>query len=286
MAIAGFTQLQLQCQKTDSNMKTKHRRLFGQNNRKASHFFLLSAKQPKYLILCVKKTTQLLTFLLFVLLGSPIPVLAQDNLEIIERYINLALDDQYPNVAAIDRTFQVTLPSLKTNSHCEAQLTFKWRGEIKAGANTLSVICSSPQWQWYVPVNVEIFKEVVVTMEPLSRSHPLEANQLELKRLDISSLRMGYFTDTAQIDGYLLQRTVKAGQVITPYIVKAPALIKRGDWVTIVSGRKGLTVTSSGEALKDGVKGDQIPVKNLRSNTRIRAWVINKGMVATKQDLI
>jgi flagella basal body P-ring formation protein FlgA len=189
-------------------------------------------------------------------------------------------------VAAEDRTFQVTLPSIKTNNDCDESLTFKWRGKVEAGTNTLSVICSSPQWQWYVPVNVEIFKNVVITTEPLSRSHPLEANQLQLKRLDISNLRMGYFTDITQIDGYLLQRTVKSGQVITPYIVKAPALIKRGDWVTIVSGRKGLTVTSSGEALKDGVKGDQIPVKNLRSNTRIRAWVINKGMVATKQDLI
>jgi flagella basal body P-ring formation protein FlgA len=104
--------------------------------------------------------------------------------------------------------------------------------------------------------------------------------------LDIGSLRRGYFTNKDQLEGYLLQRTVKTGQVLTPYIVKAPALIKRGEWVTIISGRKGLTVTSSGEALKDGVLGDQIPVKNLRSNTKIRAWVVKKGVVATKKDLI
>ncbi|WP_320822721.1 flagellar basal body P-ring formation chaperone FlgA [Reinekea sp.] len=206
------------------------------------------------------------------------------NIDAIETYINATVYSSLPGFARDDITINIQYPAnalLRTD--CSQTLNFKWRGYPQAGQNTVKTACAAPRWQLYVAVNIQAFKEVVVSAGPLARNKPLISSELTLRRMDIGSLRLGYFDDPEQLRGYLLQRTLQSGQVITPYIVKAPALISRGDWVTIRSGSSGLVVTSTGEALKDGVLGDQIPLKNLNSDTRIRAWVIAKGVVSTKR---
>jgi len=205
----------------------------------------------------------------------------------IEFFISESISGRFPDIAVEDVSFFINLPgTFIEQKSCPSDLSFDWRGDLNAGANTLNVACTEANWQVYIPVSLQVFQNVVVAAEPLSRNAPISRAQLTTKRLDIGSLRMGYFTDATQLTGYDLQRTVKTGQVITPYIAKAPSLVQRGDWVTIISGKGALTVTSTGEAMKDGVLGDQIPVKNLQTDTTIRAWIIRKGVVSTKRELI
>ena len=284
MAIAVITLLQHQCQKTDSTMKTKHRRLFGQNNRNALHFFLLSAGIDKYLNISVKI---MLGVMSSALIATPVNAATMSLEAQIDDYVAHALAQQYPEIDSEDLQYTVNLAiSPQQQKQCSEELAFDWRGDLNAGANTLNVSCSQPLWQVYVPVSLAIYKQVVVAATPLSRQNRIVPSQLATQRMDIGTLRMGYFTKPESLEGFELQRTVKSGQVITPYIAKAPALVQRGDWVTILSGRGALTVSTTGEALKDGVLGEQIPVRNLRSEQTIRAWIIQKGVVSTKKGQI
>ncbi|WP_320826739.1 flagellar basal body P-ring formation chaperone FlgA [Reinekea sp.] len=206
------------------------------------------------------------------------------NIDAIQRYIDTTVYASLPGFTRDDITINVQYPAnALLSSNCSQTLDFKWRGYPQPGQNTVKTACAAPRWQLYVAVSIQAFKEVVISAGPLERNKPLTSSELALRRMDIGSLRLGYFDDPEQLRGYLLQRTLQSGQVITPYIVKAPSLISRGDWVTIRSGSQGLVVTSTGEALKDGVLGDQIPLKNLSSDTTIRAWVIAKGVVSTKR---
>lgn len=264
-------------------MKTKHRRLFGQNNRNARHFYSLSAKSGESLRSCVK----ILTVSVFSIICVAPAAQSRTIESQIEQHVEEQLNTTFPAILPKDRSFQVNYPAnLIAEKDCDSDLVYKWRNDIRAGANTLHISCQEPSWQAYLPISVQAFTEVVVAKASLNRSNTIEANQLTLKRVDIGSLRMGYFTNPLALNGYELQRTVKAGQVLTPYIVKAPMVVNRGDWVTIISGKGRLTVTTTGEALKDGSIGDQIPVKNLRTEQKVRAWILKKGVVTTKKDLL
>lgn len=225
--------------------------------------------------------------LLLITVCLPAYVVAENtsHFEVIERFIHSELNVRYPEVNEADRPFRMNYPEQILNQkNCLSPLQFEWRGQLEAGANTLNVRCPDPQWQAYLPVAVQVFTDVVVARMPLDRSNNVQTHQLETQRHDIGQLRMGYFTEPAKIEGYELQRTVKTGQVITPYMVNAPSLITRGDWVTLVSGKGALTVTTTVEALRDGTLGEQIPVRNLSSDETIRAWVIRKGVVSTKKE--
>lgn len=202
----------------------------------------------------------------------------------IDRFIDSELTVVFPSIPNSDRTFSLSYPDQILNRKtCDMPLQFDWRGDLSAGSNTLNIRCPSPAWQAYLPVAVQVYKAVLVAARPLDRNNNLSAGDVRLQRRDISDLRQGYFQNAAKIEGYQLRRTVKAGQVITPYMAEAPSLVARGDWVTVISGRGGLTVTTTGEALRDGTLGEQIPIRNLSSNETVRAWVIRKGVVSTKR---
>jgi len=262
-------------------MKNKHRRLFGQNNRKARQFNLLTANWAK----CLPVVSNYLRYQLGVALTLFLSGAAiGSNIDAIQTYIDTTVYSSLPGFAREDININVQYPAnALLRSDCSQALDFEWRGYPQPGQNTLKTACAAPRWQLYVVISIQAFKEVVISAGPLARNKPLISSELGLRRMDIGSLRLGYFDDPAQLQGYLLQRTLQGGQIITPYIVRAPDLISRGDWVTIRSGSRGLVVTSKGEALKDGVLGDQIPLKNLNSDTTIRAWVIAKGVVSTKR---
>lgn len=260
-------------------MKLKHRRLFGQNNRNTRHFFLLSAAVVKSLRLPLKKcrVAALPVFLTTFAVATPLS-------ESLTDYVEQALQETFPDVSTTDFEVHAKFPNETIASlTCNEPMSISARGTIKPGNNTVFAQCASPLWQAYVPVTTAVYANIVVAAEPLSRQNRLEASQLSMRRMDIGKLRLGYFTNPRELNGFTLQRTVKAGQVITPYIAKAPALIERGDWVTIVGGRQGLTITMTGQAMKAGKLGEQIPVKNLSSNSTIRAWVVKRGVVSTKK---
>ncbi|WP_165901916.1 flagellar basal body P-ring formation chaperone FlgA [Reinekea marinisedimentorum] len=202
----------------------------------------------------------------------------------IESYAADSIYSSFAGIAASDIEYSLKLPPADAlNKECPSALSFEWRSQPEAGNNTLLAECTATGWKAYIPAQIEIYRMVVVAAAPLSRNQPIHSSDLSLSRLPTSRLRSGYFSKAEDVDGFEVQRTVKIGQVITPYIAKAPASVKRGDWVTIVSGSGGLRVTSTGEALKDGSIGDQIPVKNVKTNARIKAWVIDKGMVSTQK---
>jgi len=262
-------------------MKNKHRRLFGQNNRKARQFNLLAANLAKSLPMAFNYLRYPLTLALTLILTGPA---YGSNIDAIETHVKKTVYSSLPGFARDDITINIQYPAnALLTTDCSQTLNFEWRGYPQPGQNTVKTACTAPRWQLYVAVSIQAFKEVVISAGPLKRNKPLISSELVLRRMDIGSLRLGYFDDPEQLRGYLLQRTLQGGQVITPYIVKAPSLISRGDWVTIRSGSQGLVVTSTGEALRDGVLGDQIPLKNLSSDTTIRAWVIAKGVVSTKR---
>ena len=284
-------------------MNSKHRRLFQQNNCNAAEFHgrktrvadalpnnnanvgkgicrLLSAVNLQNLDGVRKKAK--LTALQITLLLFPVLLPAETSVQQQARMtIEQSLSNNFLDIPAADWSFQTEIPDALF--HCELGYQVQWRDLPRPGANTAKLSCPQSTLQAYISVRIALYKTVIVSSRPLTRGQPITVADLTSKRADISTLRHGYFQQRQQIAGWQLARTVKAGQVLTPYLVKAPLAVRRGDWVRIETGSDKLRVSMMGEALKDGAIGQQIPVKNLRSNKRIKAWIIGKGLVSTRK---
>jgi len=261
--------------------ENKHRRLFGQNNRISIDFVSLSAMIRNYLM----SIAMFLCLLLITGTGYAENTPQKQFSSQINHYFEETQLTFFNYVPTKDVEFSLkqTLEQISPPI-CGGAYQFEWRGNPGPGNNTLKAICENSSWQRYISVNVKVFKFVVVSNKPLTRGMVIEASFLQLRRADISQLRLGYFESIAEVTGFNLQRTLKSGQVLTPFIAKAPDVVKRGDWVSVSSGKGALLISTTGEAMKNGKIGDQIPVKNLKSKTIFRAWIIKKGVVSTRQD--
>jgi len=157
---------------------------------------------------------------------------------------------------------------------------FPQSGAIKTGRNTLGIRCTgSNNWTIYSSVVVRSFEAVLVLTKPLARHEVIGPDYLTLETRDTSTLQQGYLSDAKEILGKQATRFIPSGSVLYKMHYSEPTLVKRGERVSIQSGKPGLVITSTGVAMMDGTRGQQISVKNASSQRVIQATVVNPGLV-------
>ncbi len=148
------------------------------------------------------------------------------------------------------------------------------------GHSSLGVRCrGSKMWKIHVPINIIRYTEVLVVRQNLPRGSVLQNNHIESRKLDISRLANGYFTDKSEVRGKILKRSLRRGDILTNGMLDVRKLVKRGDIVTIMASSHTLAIRVKGTALMDGRKGEVIRVKNQSSKREIQAVVVATGMV-------
>jgi flagellar basal body P-ring formation protein FlgA len=225
------------------------------------------------------KTINLSLWLL--LLVSPILLATPtQSLQAIQDSVNsfvqssLQPDGNYEITAAqIDSRLQ--LPA------CEQNLdVFVQSGEIKAGRNTLGIRCNGlSAWTIYSTVLIKEFRNILIANKQLDRNELISQSHISSEIRDVSTLQKGYLIEPEEIINKQATRFIPSGSVLYRMHYTEPTLIKRGERVNIQSGRPGLLISSSGEAMMDGIKGQQIRVKNISSNRVIQATVTATNVV-------
>ncbi|KEA26734.1 flagellar basal body P-ring biosynthesis protein FlgA, partial [Pseudomonas aeruginosa C2773C] len=102
---------------------------------------------------------------------------------------------------------------------------------------------------------------------------------IALVERDVGLLTQGYLTDPARVVGQKLRRPVVNDQVLAPVFLEQAEAVRKGDQVVILARTATINVKMPGEALSDGAPGQQIRVRNLRSQRIIKARVIEPGTV-------
>ncbi len=165
-------------------------------------------------------------------------------------------------------------------SACDKPLTLHLQGKSIQRNSSVKVSCQSEQaWSIYVSSSIALNVPVVTLRRAVPRHHILQEKDLMTSQLDIYSIRNGYTTSKESILGKQLKRPLKAGDVIYSYHLQAPDIIKKGDQVTVIANRGGLSVVSAGIALNDASKGEKVRIENQRSTRIIQAKVIGPGTV-------
>ncbi|QYJ79868.1 flagellar basal body P-ring formation chaperone FlgA [Shewanella acanthi] len=149
--------------------------------------------------------------------------------------------------------------------------------------NTLKVSCETPDlsypWQIFMSVRVEILFPVVVASETLAPGELISPNQVEIRYVDQNTLRGLQFNDTSQLSGVRVKRRVAKN---TPIFANNLCFVCKNDSVSIYVRSNNFTLKTLGEALQDGNVGDQIRVKNSKSNKELDAIVTAIGEVEVR----
>lgn len=162
---------------------------------------------------------------------------------------------------------------------CTEQLhAFLPSGSRLPGNTTVGVSCSGASpWTLYVPAKAKVMNEVVVLRRLVTRDTPIGADDVGLETREIDATR-GYIQDPAQVVGKLAKRPLAANTVLTPSMLSAPRLVRRGQQVVLVAAMPGMDVRVQGIALDEGGAGDRIKVRNVSSKRVVEATVIEAGV--------
>lgn len=151
---------------------------------------------------------------------------------------------------------------------------------VPVGRVTVRLTCnSSSPWRLFVPGQVSLYQQVLVSARPLARNTILNANDLTLQERDTSLLRDKYLVDLQQAVGMRLTRPVPPDSIITFAVVEQNEIVRRGDKVVISASNDSVSVRMPGEAMESGALGAQIRVRNTRSDRQIKARVVGPGQV-------
>jgi len=140
---------------------------------------------------------------------------------------------------------------------------------------TVGVRCTGLNpWTLYVPITISALVDVVFSSRALTRGALLSEDDLEIQKIPLNKLPIGYLSDPSQVTNFELIRPLNVGTPITLSAVKPREIVQQGQEVIIVAEIAGLRVRMTGQALKNGQSGDLIPVRNLRSGRTVEATVM------------
>lgn len=157
---------------------------------------------------------------------------------------------------------------------------FQPTGARSLGATSVGVRCPGPvNWTLYVTADIEVFAPALVTTRSLARGEALLPNDVQRQETAVSRAGHGYLQDMQQIEGLVARRPIAAGAVLTPSLVKAPRLIKRGDRVTLINQSGPIRVEMAAEALGDAARGERVRVRTLDSRQIVEGWVVSPSVI-------
>jgi flagella basal body P-ring formation protein FlgA len=139
----------------------------------------------------------------------------------------------------------------------------------------VEVVAPPHRATYWASARVEMLTEVVVARRTLGRGEVLVPDDLTTAPLPLSRLPAGTLKRPARLVGQQVTRRVQPGQPLTDQLVEAAPVVFRGDRLTLVVRRPGLTVTAVGEAREDGAPDHVIAVTNLASRRTVRARILD-----------
>jgi len=147
---------------------------------------------------------------------------------------------------------------------------------IKAGRNTVSVRCNSDvSWRIFMTAQVKIFGQVLVYRHPLNKGHLIREGDINLKKVELSTLRATYLSNTKLAINHVLKRNVNRGAVISVNNLSKPILIKKGDTIVILAESNGFKISMKAIALSSGSKGDKIRAKNIKTKKIVQGIIFD-----------
>lgn len=223
-----------------------------------------------------------LRFMIFISVGLAVsPVIAKQfhPLDDIKTLAEQTAHEMYP-----EKNTKITASQLDPRlrlAQCNKPLQAEPPNGISSAGNlTIGIRCNgSEPWFIYIPVSIQVFRQVVIAQENLHVGDKLDGHNLALKQLDIHGLSGAYLTSIEKITGMQVVQPVRAGMMVYQHMLKKPIVIKRGQAVRVIARNPAFQVQIEATALSAGAVGDRIKLENKRSQRIIEGIISSDKQV-------
>lgn len=136
-----------------------------------------------------------------------------------------------------------------------------------------------------VPLRYKLqrFQQVLKTTGTVAKDQPLGPENIVLSREPMAQSTGVFLGAMDQVAGMCARRNLRANQRLTLGDVAPPALIHRGDIVTVVLTRGRVKVTAKAIADEDAPLAGRIRLTNMSSRTQLTGTVYGPGLVLINQ---
>lgn len=195
----------------------------------------------------------------------------EDIAKVAENYAKVRFGKGDPRVAPVAGHLD---PRLRLPRCSQPLEPFVRPGTQVASRTVVGVRCSgSRPWKVYVPVNVVVTQPVLVARRTLPSGHAITADDVTLESHDVSRLNGGYLSSIEELSGQRLKHQVIGGRIMTPAMLKADVIVRRGQTVTLVVRNDQMNISMTGKALSDGALNQRIRVENVNSQRVVEGLV-------------
>ena len=130
------------------------------------------------------------------------------------------------------------------------------------GKATVGVRCLGPSsWTVYVPVQIRIVGDYVVSTRTLTSGQVIGQTDLTVRNGDLGTLPTGTLTEPAQALGKSARHGIGSGQPLRADQLLAPWAVQQGQSVKLVSKGSGFSVSNEGKALNNAAEGQVAQVR-------------------------
>lgn len=120
---------------------------------------------------------------------------------------------------------------------------------------------------------VEKLVDVPVLRGTLKAGDIIGVRDIDYIEMNERDVRQDMILDAEDIIGMSPRRMTTSGKPMKSLDLEAPQMVARGDTVMMTFKVAGMTLTASGKAMENGVKGDTIRVLNTTSNKTVQGFV-------------
>jgi flagella basal body P-ring formation protein FlgA len=153
------------------------------------------------------------------------------------------------------------------------------RGGRLWGRTNVVVRCQAdPGWTLFVPVQVSVTGEYLVSSRALGLGQTVAEGDLEKRRGDLTELPDGVLADPKQAIGRTLAVSLAAGRPLRADALRLPLAVQQGQGVKVVSLGAGFQVSSEGRALNNAAVG-QVAQVRLRNGQVVSGIARGEGVV-------
>lgn len=144
---------------------------------------------------------------------------------------------------------------------------------------TLPQTKTSPSSEVRISGKVIEMKEIPVASRNILTGEIISNSDINFEVRPLSSLRKNTLIDIDSLIGMKAKRDIRKGSGITLTDISKDFIIQKGQQVSMIIKSGNMSLSAYGIALDNGVKGDIIRLKNIKTNKTVQGKIIEKDSV-------
>lgn len=171
-----------------------------------------------------------------------------------------------------------SIPADNNLAPCGALSVSQAPGNRPWGRGNVTVQCQDAGgWLLYVPIQVRVIADYLVTAKPLAQGQLVAETDLGRRSGDLGDLPAGILTEASQAIGHTAAVSIPAGRLLRRDMLRQPLAVHQNQTVKVVARGAGFEVANEGQALTNGFEGQVVRVR--LANGQVLSGIARPGGV-------